>query len=197
MRQIFFSMLLPLSLVTIACNDGITPEEQVAQDLQGQWSSADCEPIGNNLFILRDFDFAENDWSLEVNVFVDDQCTVQSLNAAVGGAFSVVGASSIAGAFETDFGFNRRDLTVLDQGTVDFLNTQPAGSCGDAAWAVGVVQSIQNTGCAALGFPSQAQCPTEFDLVKVDGTTLFLGDRSTDLCQARALALGTAPLEQQ
>ena len=198
MRRLILSMLLPVSLLTSACGgDDLTPEEQVAQDLQGQWKSADCEPIGNNLFILRDFIFTGSDWALEVGVFVDDQCTTQSISAAVGGAFSVVKASSLAGAFETDFGFDQRDVTILDQGTVDFLNTQPAGSCGEAAWAVGVAQSIQSTGCAVLGFPSQAQCPTELDLVKLDATTLFLGDRSTDLCQARAASVSTAPLELQ
>jgi hypothetical protein len=174
-----------------------TPEEQTAQDLQGQWLSVNCESIGNNFFIQRDFTFTNDTWLLNVGIFSNDQCTDQALDVTVGGSFSVVAASAIADAFDTDFGFNQRDITVLDPNIVFFLNTQPPGSCGEAQWEEGVTQSIQNTGCDILGFPSQADCPTELDVVKIDGTTLFLGDRSTDLCAARATALGVDPLAKQ
>jgi hypothetical protein len=42
--------------------------------------------------------------------------------------------------------------------------------------------------------PSVAQCPFEMDLNKIDGDSLYFGDRSSHLCKARPTKLGQFPV---
>lgn len=164
------------------------------QQLSGHWKSSSCEPAGNGIFLKRDFTLTESTWNLTVTIYNDAACTVQFLGANVGGNYQVKQASqSVSGATEVDYQFSTRTVTPLSSAAASTLQS---GMCGTGPWSVGKVTDIGATGCAALGFPSNATCPTELDLNQINGDSLFFGDRSADLCKARPGKLGAYPVSR-
>jgi hypothetical protein len=198
--QVLFGLSLVGTSLVMACNPGNEPDPiaEVVSGLQGDWSSVGCEDVGNGVFLLRDFNFTGNTWQITGGIFSDAACTAENFSFFVEGPFEVLGESAaLTGVFETDFGSQIKTLTPANQGIVDFLNTQPPGSCGAAAWVVGTSQDIAITGCAAFGLDKAADCPEEHDLVSLNGDSLILGDRSASLCEIRPTVLSTFPLVRQ
>jgi hypothetical protein len=87
-----------------------------------------------------------------------------------------------------------RTLVALLIGVIGSdLATQPQA----APWERGQPQDVSETGC--LWVTPTSACPKEFDLVKVEGNRLFLGERpqpGQDLCHEdrRAQKLRSLPL---
>lgn len=163
-----------------------------SQQLSGRWKSSSCEPAGSGIYLKRDFTLTESTWNLTVTIYNDAACTTQFLDANVGGGYEVKqSSSSVAGATEVDYKFSIRTVTPQSAAAVTTLQT---GMCGVGPWTIGKATDIGQTGCAALGFPSNAACPTELDLNQINGDNLFFGDRSSDLCKARPTKLGQYPV---
>lgn len=74
-----------------------------------------------------------------------------------------------------------------------------ASGCGTEACTLGASQDISTTGCAPLGAEPVSKCPTAFDIVKLDGEPLFLGDRSHGICDEanRPSVLQSVPVLRQ
>lgn len=70
-------------------------------------------------------------------------------------------------------------LTPQQQGFADFLNSGGPGSCGAAAFTVGMRQEIRKTGCKAIGLPANVVVK-EFETMLVKGDALFFGARPVD-----------------
>lgn len=163
------------------------------KDLAGRWVSQGCEVYpdgkGGENYLTRDFTLTEKEWSLDLTIFGDKECSYPLFSSAIHGAFSLGGLSGkVEGATEGEFGIDSNDWTAHDQGLAD---TFTASGCGGAAWEVEKAQDVTGTGCIGVAH-AKASCPEEFDVVAIDGDELFFGQRITDMCAeaGRPTALG-------
>lgn len=172
-----------------------------AADLAGTWKSPTCEvgtgADGSAFYYTRAFGFTEDTWTIDFTLFGDDACSYKLSTATIAGPFEL--ADSVEGLEDTRQGnFSRSSVTLVayDQGMADYFG---ASGCGTEAWTVGTSQDISTTGCAPLGAEPIADCPTEFDIVKLDGDNLYFGDRSHGMCDEvhRTSVLQTVPVVRQ
>ncbi|HUJ60715.1 MAG TPA: hypothetical protein VLX92_19570 [Kofleriaceae bacterium] len=181
---------------------GCTSSANFADKITGIWDSSTCEayPAGNGTtnHVTRDFVIlgTSHEWMLRATVFADSACAEPFVDEDVGGAtFDVIGPSPVvSGAQEVDYTFAYRKLTPLSDAAASALNQTPM--CG-SNWETGVEQDLSSTGCAGFGVDTVTSCPTEHDLNKLEGTSLYFGDRSGDLCTTRPTMLVTYPVVEQ
>lgn len=174
------------------------PSALTGADIAGQWVSGGCEAYDNGQggknYLTRDFTLTESTWHLELGLFGDEGCTYPLFSVVIDGPYSLGELSSVAeGATDGNFSFQSNVWTALDQGLADtFTNA----GCGSKAWVVGEPQDVTQTGCIGVAHPI-ATCPTEFDLVGLNGGQLYFGERITDMCTeaGRPKALGPFGLD--
>lgn len=173
-----------------ACNE--TP-------LAGRWQSEKPEAIraaaGDVNYIVRTFEFSGDRWTIEFTLFDDAEATVPLLAGRNEGRYRLGPHSSQAEeAREAEFAFFNRTLTPKSSGMASALTR---AGCGERPWEVGVAQSVIEGGCEAFRVYPRAKCDREFDLVRLDGDRMALGQRPADgfLCtpDRRPIATG-APL---
>jgi hypothetical protein len=166
--------------------------------ITGIWQSERCEVQERNGARTSSrsvFVFLESEWALEFTQYSDAACTAPSLRAFFQGRYRITRTSSLApGAHEATFGFSSKRLTLYGDGPLAQAN---GGACGARAWTRGREADVSSTGC--LWVVPVSACREEFDLVKVDGDRLLLGERpaaGADLCREdrRARALRSLPL---
>ena len=150
----------------------------------GHWTSPGCEwrPDGQGsfMFVQRDFEIGEDDWSGTIDFFMDQECSLPMSSVYLAGAWSV-GADSVAvyGAQQADFALDEFRITPLDEGFAGYLDSARPGTCGTEPWQVGQEQDVTDTGCSVIGVDLDA-CGTEHELLYVDGGQLFFGSRHDD-----------------
>jgi hypothetical protein len=166
--------------------------------ITGIWESERCdvqERNGTRTSSRSVFVFLENEWALEFIQYSDDACRAPSLRAFLQGRYRITQPSSLVpGAHEATFGFSSKRLTLYADGLLAQAN---GGACGGRVWTHGREEDVSPTGC--LWVVPVSACREEFDLVKVDGDRLLLGERpppGKDLCREdrRARALRSLPL---
>lgn len=166
-------------------------------NLAGGWASA-CFAVqnadGTDGFAKTELDIQPSTWALDLSFFGDDACAARLGTVHVDGAWVLEGASTaLPGAFDARFDFATRTVTPHVDGFIAFLQSM---SCGKAPYGVGKTQDILEAGCPAMGFQPRASCPSDYDVVFVNGSTLQLGQRPADnnQCTAdqRPKALGPA-----
>jgi Adenomatosis polyposis coli down-regulated 1 len=169
-----------------------------AISIAGLWESERCdvqERNGRQTSSRSVFVFLDGEWALEFTQYADAACTTPSLRAFFYGRYRVTEPSSaVAGAYHATFGFSVKRLALYDDGLLAQAN---GGACGTRVWTRGREEDVSSTGC--LWVVPVSACREEFDLVKVEGERLLLGERpaaGTDLCRAdrRAGALRSLPL---
>lgn len=194
-------------IVLIGCNnepsdpDGNEgPAALTGKDLAGHWVTEGCEAYpdgqGGTSYLTRDFTLTETEWNLDLTIYGDDACSYPLFTAKINGPYSLGELSEKAeGATEGQFGFTTNEWTAHDQGMAD-LFTQ--SGCGAAAWEVDKPQDVTATGCIGVAH-KVADCPEEHDIVLVEGTELFFGERVTDMCseEGRPAALGAYAVHEQ
>lgn len=177
-------------------DDGATAV--AAPSLVGGWASS-CfsmqNPDGTDGFGKLDFDLQAATWGVDLTFFADDGCASKVGTVHMDGPYVIERASTVLpGAYEARFDFGRRTVTAHVDGFIAFLQSM---SCGKAPYAVGVAQDILDAGCPSMGFQPRATCPSDFDVVFVNGSSLQFGQRPNDnnMCTVdkRPKALG-APL---
>jgi Adenomatosis polyposis coli down-regulated 1 len=177
-----------------------TPSQSsiTAISIAGIWESERCdvqERSGSQTSSRSVFVFLESEWALEFTQYSDAACTTPSLRAFFQGRYRVAEPSShVPGASHANFGFAMKRLTLYDDGLLAQANR---GTCGARTWTRGREEDVSSTGC--LWIVPVSACREEFDLVKLEGERLLLGERpaaGTDLCHAdrRARALRSLPL---
>ena len=172
-----------------------------ANELTGTWGSG-CEgyPDGNGgmNYLDRQFTFMDNEWKLFGTVYGDSSCSQPQFSFNIHGEYTLLDAhASIDRALNANFTFTENLWTVYDEGFAAFLNDSDLNpsACGTEEWQVGVPQSVNETGCLGIAHPV-SECPDgELDLVRFNNGMLYLGDRSSNLCENRASALGTYGLK--
>ena len=166
--------------------------------LTGIWESERCviqERAGTRTSSRSTFVFLDDEWALELIQYSDAACTTPSLRAFFQGRYRVIRPSTVVqGAYDADFGFTRKRLTLYADALLAEANR---GACGERTWTRGREEDVSATGC--LWVVPVSACTQEFDLVKVDDDRLLLGERppaGQDLCRAdrRARALRSLPL---
>jgi hypothetical protein len=169
-----------------------------AISIAGIWESERCdvqERDGRKTSSRSVFVFLDDEWALEFTQYSDAACTTPSLRAFFHGRYRIAEPSSaVAGAYHATFGFSGKRLTLFDDGLLAQANR---GACATRSWTRGREEDVSSTGC--LWVVPISACREEFDLVKLDGERLLLGERpaaGTDLCRAdrRARALRSLPL---
>jgi len=176
------------------------PTALTGADLAGHWVSAGCEAYpngqGGENYLTRDFTLTEKEWSLDLTIFGDKDCSYPLFSSEIHGPFTLGELSEkVEGATEGQFAVATNEWTAHDQGMAD---TFTQSGCGNGAWAVEKAQDVTGTGCIGVAH-KKAECPEEYDLVSVDGDELYFGQRLTDMCKedGRPTALAAYPVVKQ
>ena len=193
-----FGLLVSVMVVSSANVPTTNQSTITAISLAGIWESERClvqERNGMRTSSRSTFVFLDTEWALEFTQYSDEACTKPSLRVFFQGRYRIARPSSaVSGAHDADFGFSMKRLTLYDDGLLAQANQ---GACGKRTWARAREEDVSSTGC--LWVAPVSTCPQEFDLVKVVGDQLFLGERPAagqDLCREdrRARALRSLPL---
>ena len=180
---------------------GLAAQPMTPSGVRGFWESEACvvqERDGARTSSRSTFVFLGGEWALEVVQFGDDQCTRPTSRAFFTGQYEITQPSRVvSSAHDATFGFSYKAVTLYDDSLLAEANR---GVCGERAWKRGEPQDVTTTGC--LWVTPVATCPQEFDLVKVDGNRLFLGERpppGQNLCseERRARKLRSLALVRQ
>ena len=193
-----------VALALAGCPGGQTkPDNALAATtppIVGAWASS-CFGVANedgtDGFAQLVFDMKPTTWALDYTMFSDDACSARLGTFHIDGPWVVERPSTtLPGAFEARFDFATRTVTPHVDGYIAFLQSM---ACGQPPYAVGTPQDVLAAGCPALGFQPVAACPSDYDLVFVNGSTLQFGARPADnnMCtpDRRPTALG-APLTE-
>jgi hypothetical protein len=169
--------------------------------LPGFWEHERCqvqERDGRRTGSRSLFAIFDREWGIAFTQYADASCQVRVLTATLRGAYEPTAPSRrVPGAMEATFRFTRKGLAVHDPVLLDRLN---AGACGSRRWSLGIEQDVTATGC--LSIESAPACAQEYDLVRVDGDLLYLGERpppGTNICAEgrRPVRLRTEPLRRR
>jgi hypothetical protein len=161
-------------------------DELEARQLIGEWRSLGPENMGQ-LYGVRDFTLTETHWALRFQAYGDAEAKAPLFTLRIEGQYLVGGASAtVEGASEATFSYTSRHLTADSDAGVDMFKGM------GCELDKGVEADISKVGCGFI--PSIIASGVEYDLVKLDGDTLFFGDRSGDLSKARPEKLGETPV---
>lgn len=174
-----------------------SPQALTGKDVAGRWVSVGCEAYpngqGGENYLTRDFTLTETEWDLELTIFGDEACSYPLFTSNIHGPFTLGGLSEkVEGATEGTFGLDENDWTALDAGMAEAFTMS---GCGAGAWEVGKAQDVTGTGCIGVAHV-ESECPEEYDVVSVEGDSLFFGERVTDMCKVdgRPAKLGAYPV---
>jgi hypothetical protein len=184
------ALLLGTMVAGLAAQPRTTPAAAVPAsslrggvEVMGFWESEACvvqERDGSRTSSKSAFVFLGREWALEFVQFGDDQCARPSLRAFFTGQYQITQPSRVvSAAHDATFGFSYKAVTLYDESLLAEANR----ACGGLVWKRGEPQDVTKTGC--LWVTPVSACPQEFDLVKLDGNRLFLGERpppGTNLC---------------
>jgi hypothetical protein len=176
-------------------------EADVRAALPGFWEHEQCqveEREGRRTGSRSLFAIFDREWGIAFTQYADASCQVRVLTATLRGTYQPAAPSPrVAGAVEVTFRFTRKGLAVYDPVLLDRLNT---GACGNRRWSPGIEQDVSAAGC--LSIASVPACAQEYDLVRIDGDRLYLGERpqpGTNICaeERRPIRLRTEPLRRR
>lgn len=148
--------------------------------LEGRFVSPSAEPLqnpdGSMAYLIRDFTFSGSNWKLLLTAYGDPAQSVKLFEATVEGKYSL-GKESIAAteAVEADFSFEKVTMTPFIEPLVAMFNESKSGH---GNWKIGDSQDVSQTGC--MFFRPVGEYGMEYDLVKLDGSKLYLGERPAD-----------------
>jgi hypothetical protein len=175
LRKTLFGLAMSLLLPVVIAQQ--SAPAFTSKDLIGAWVSSGIENYGQ-FFGKREFFLTEKAWALRFYAFSDEKAANPLWTLRVEGTY-LLGQShpSVPGARYADFAGSAKYITAY---TPDFLKLYGGG----APWKAGVEYDFSRTGAGFL--PSVENGPIEYDLVKLEGSKLYLGDRSIDLNKERA-----------
>ncbi len=137
--------------------------------------------------------FTDSLWSTDTSLFADVACADPTATLHVDGGYVLEAPStSMTGAWNLRLDVRTRTITPHVDGFIFFLE---AMQCGEG-YGVGRASDAFEITCPAFGWPAVTTCSTERDVVLVDGSSLWRGERTADngSCQAatRPTAFGAA-----
>lgn len=207
MNKLLRTLSLALTaLLPLACADADTDptgEQDAAlepADITGEWRSGSCEiypdGMGGENYLQRSFEIDASEWHLDLDLFADPECGVPLFSVVIDGPYELLGESElVSGATEGNFSYGSIVWTAHLE---DMATLFTDSGCGATPWVVGEPQDVSDTGCIGFAHPI-ADCPTDHDLISLEGDALFFGQRVTDMCEAsgRPVALNDYAVERQ
>lgn len=182
------ALVLALSLVPACGSSSPSPDDpaSIAEAMVGDWQGS-CFDAGNGQHAQLTFHIEASRWAVDYVVYGDGACSAAAAlgDVHIAGPYQIVGPSSmVTGASEAVFSFDTRTITPKAQGFADYLDT--LSGCGEGGFQVGMAADVYAAGCPSLGSYPAAMCPADYDVVKVDATSLQFGQRPTDnnMCTA-------------
>lgn len=141
----------------------------------GTWKSETVENAGNGLYGTRSFTLQDNRWEIDFTGYGDKEQKYPLFRFHGEGPYTIGQASAkVSGAYDATFAFDKKEVTLLAQ---DPKVAQQLGfaSCG---LTVGQPKDVSDSGCSFV--PSITACGQEYDIVRQEGDTLYLGARPAD-----------------
>lgn len=176
--------------------DMASAQPALNQQVAGTWLSAACEPAGSGAYLKRRYTFTTTTFSVRAEVHEDAQCTAAQLVLEAEGSYTIGATSTVvSGASDAEISFTSRAVTAQTQNGADRLNLFQCG--GVTTWTAGARKDVSQAGCVPFA-DSVTDCPKQYDVVKLDGTSLYLGAAAADSCKqsGRATQLGPALIKQ-
>ena len=190
---------------TSSTSDGIGPEPATEGedrdtsggpaevDVTGSWRTT-CEAQPDGTYARALLEVGTDAWRHSREVFDGRGCTEWRASIETQGTY---GLDEPGATEEGDAGvglqleIQSRSVIPRNEATAVALSKQT--DCGNAAgpadaWVPGVMRDVSDEGCALFTQPAYADCPTEFDIVRVTRAgRLELGQRSrdADACSTR------------
>ncbi|HTK60105.1 MAG TPA: hypothetical protein VL283_02770 [Candidatus Baltobacteraceae bacterium] len=189
-RQAIWLVLIWLLLASVLW---VWWDERSLPDLRGSWASAGCEEVksaGGVSRVKRSMEVDETQWRLTVDFYGEEGCTNELFSVETEGPYDLGPKSmGLRGATTVRFDLDKVTLTPRAAETADAFD---AAGCAAGGWKVGEGQEVSQLGCLGI-FPTRSTCPTEYDVVKIAGDALYLGDRSRGLCTPERYPARFAP----
>ena len=161
-----------------------------ARDLIGRWVSAQPENL-DQFYGIRDLVLTEHAWALIFTVHDDEKGHIRLFSVRAEGTYHLSNTqASLPGAHYITLRFIKRYVTVFMPAMLEIFKRG-----NTLTWALGQEVNVSLTG--ANHVPSVSAVPIEYDLVKLEGNQLWLGDRSIDLSKQRAQKLDPYPLNRR
>ena len=177
-------VIFMLSLFAGLAFAGTQAGDNPAPRLAGVWENERCVMVvreGRTSSSKSRFTFRVGEWTLEFTQYADGECRTPALRAFFEGPYAIERPSTeVPGAHDATFGFARKRVALYEEGLLAQAN---AGACGARRWKQGESQDVSDRAC--FGVVPVFACAQEYDLVKVEGDRLFLGERPApgrDLC---------------
>ncbi len=176
-KSVFPILLIALALMVSGASAQQNKPIFSSKDLIGHWVSANVENYGQ-FFGKREFFLTEKAWAIIFSAYGDEKASIRLWKLRVEGIYILGQAHpGVAGARYADFAGSAKYITAYTDDFVKLFSNA-------AAWQKGVEYDFSRIGAGF--FPSVEDGPIEYDLVKLEGNTLYLGDRSIDLNKERA-----------
>lgn len=144
--------------------------------LSGTWKSIKPEPIGNGNYVIREYTLSKGHWELTLTLAADKEMkrTVSVYRAL--GSFQLDRPSrKVPGTYEATFKYGSKFLH-LQSTEKEKIKELSLDTCKQLKQGKEV--EISTLGCA--NYKAIGECPKEFELIKIEGTLLQLGERSAD-----------------
>ena len=180
MKWISLSIIV---LFAMGCTENAPPT------IDGSWQSASFEDLGNGTYGKRVFYIGEKDWEVKFTLYFAKSEESAVFTFRGNGTYFIAEPSENAiDAYNANFAFDSKHLTLHSNDTT-LIKNFGFDTCG---LKVGNEQDISKGGCSFL--ESKSACAMEFDLVKIQKDTLYLGARPTsgNMCseEKRPMVLG-------
>jgi hypothetical protein len=179
MRRIIVLVLIALVVVPVAVS-GCGKTAKVSRTLVGRWTSTEREympnPDGSVYYVIRDYTFTGDAFRFVKTIYGDPYSDIVFFVATLDGTYEIAGESkAVPGAFEIDLAFSK--VTMVPE-SLAFVDIFMRSGCGDGMWGLDVPQDVSKTGC--LTFRSIDAYPKEYDIIKIEGDSLFFGKPPED-----------------
>lgn len=162
-------------LLAVLFSTAALAEPDVRAAATGRWRSEAAEDLGNGSFATRDFTFTKATWQLTFTIWADKGLTTPLVAMDFEGPWAPSGPSKrVPGATEATFDFTSKKVTLK---AADPAVAKGFGMDGCGLEA-NVAKDVSKTGCSFVA-PVETY-GREFDLLKVDRASMWLGARPAD-----------------
>lgn len=184
-----YRLLLISCLPLLATASALAAQTTTEAGVDGTWASLSCEvrpqPTADGTmgewWLTRELTLTSDQIEATFTTYAGPGCKFALQRLEFAGAVEIVGQSDVApGAVNADLRIDDYvRITPLADGFTEFMNSAPAGTCGETAWKTGKPKNVLESGCSVLGV--KPNTPTiEYETLFADGDLLYFGARPTD-----------------